>query len=1337
MVRFISLKSLYTFIWVCVSVFPGQSLAQPYPGIAGHSVDPPFDISGLWEEVSYLTLDPSLSTSRQKWIQGPYDTLQLELVEQTQDGAFITREYRGLLTRARLYRVSSDCVRTFDNSQSAVRVIFQPFEVEWSQTWQVFQGGLYLFSESATATYVGSFMPFYYREPLEMRRSYTPSAAVLANVENDPYWDLEGGSPNGFKATLEATDSHPWVGTICAPEDEFFTVTAASPSDANNGNLGVLQRRSRVAGELGVRGTIEGVVESAQPTVTEIPKLVERGTVNLYALEAPVRAQDAGESDEDYADYLEEVKDSRTLVRSTRIEDKLFKFENVPVFRRSNGGAGAYTNIPYTLEVVNAETDEPALDENDEVIPGEFTPLIFAPATFNNVAVFQPNILIELDNLEVLGLKRRILGEVLEAGPVRYPAAEAAAIAFLDQLESGSGPTPEQLEGIRRGILAERIVRDGARFSRDLSKEMLGSFGTLLADLYGDLTNYSSQSVVESRRRAEAARERARQTDTSRASSFNLDPSNPPATQSLQNLSPGDASIYAERIRKVISGLKPLVVDGLTSQGMASDDAELAATVLQEALNLVLLAIERDSVAGATQGLQKQGIQLLVRGAGLPIVYDNSSGLPSYTNLTDEALAYAATEMAGWDQANPSQFFADRDNYNQYIAQIGDRAAEVQVRLAYYGAFASSLDAASDIYSVGADFVPAARVAEKLATIGKYVANTAAFVDPMVYVFLTAPGIVESGSYAAFGQTPPVASSLIDQKFQRSVMIGDYTLNTPDYDAFRGAISSLRGLLSGGDVPAMILSVGDSDLGAFASAEASYADEVHLYIAQLNALDPTSSLNFNSAHLAAMLSEIVFDGQSALVAFRDALQSLILAVLNDRYSSPQDPRYLARLEELLGYLDEVEQSADQLEGAYNPLSLTIQNVEFLPLVLADSIAVTSRSTGASVISQTGEVFDLQVEVSNPGTVAVDSVEVMLEIASPEESMVVMGPNPQTISLNAGETETVTFVLEYEGDLTAEMVALHVLLEENGMFPGSFYAEGTGAFLLVDPDVSDSDHDGLPNAWELEFGLDPNTASAETDSDGDGLPARLEFNFGTRPNVTDSDGDGLGDNDELTGKTQGVLTDPLNPDTDGDGVNDSLDGAPLNPFETSTTTAGEPAVGLSKTQVTLNADALVATVEVENLGSGDLEWIATSGAPWMVKVLSGSGPSNGGFLTLGLSLDADLIDSVAAVIPVEVRDTSGAEKDRQIVYVVVNQPSDDDAEAPSLSYQPASESLIIRQTATLRGNYRAYRSTDFTQWSPIPGAIETGVEPGDKVEILLEVDADTMVPAFYSLRWEAP
>ncbi len=115
-------------------------------------------------------------------------------------------------------------------------------------------------------------------------------------------------------------------------------------------------------------------------------------------------------------------------------------------------------------------------------------------------------------------------------------------------------------------------------------------------------------------------------------------------------------------------------------------------------------------------------------------------------------------------------------------------------------------------------------------------------------------------------------------------------------------------------------------------------------------------------------------------------------------------------------------------------------------------------------------------------------------------------------------------------------AFYLRTEEGG---SSLFRAPINAFQIIGSDVSpeqDSDGDGLPDAWENNYGLDPDDPEgdngADGDPDGDGLKNIVEYSLGTFPRNPDSDGDGLNDGDEVEAGTN-----PLVADSDGDGLPD--------------------------------------------------------------------------------------------------------------------------------------------------------------------------------------------------------
>jgi hypothetical protein len=100
-------------------------------------------------------------------------------------------------------------------------------------------------------------------------------------------------------------------------------------------------------------------------------------------------------------------------------------------------------------------------------------------------------------------------------------------------------------------------------------------------------------------------------------------------------------------------------------------------------------------------------------------------------------------------------------------------------------------------------------------------------------------------------------------------------------------------------------------------------------------------------------------------------------------------------------------------------------------------------------------------------------------------------------------------------------------------------------------LNDTDGDGLPDWWEIRYGLSPtddgtvNPANgASGDPDADTLTNAQEFARGTNPSNADTDADGVRDDRETNTGTwvsaNDTGTDPLDSDTDGDGLRDGVE-----------------------------------------------------------------------------------------------------------------------------------------------------------------------------------------------------
>ncbi len=173
-------------------------------------------------------------------------------------------------------------------------------------------------------------------------------------------------------------------------------------------------------------------------------------------------------------------------------------------------------------------------------------------------------------------------------------------------------------------------------------------------------------------------------------------------------------------------------------------------------------------------------------------------------------------------------------------------------------------------------------------------------------------------------------------------------------------------------------------------------------------------------------------------------------------------------------------------------------------------------------------------IVSAGTTLGNSANVFLTIAIPWASLEAQGyVRSAAISVWIGSSSSAQSL---NGDISC--------------FDNSTVADPTLATSSMDPTVldpnGDLDGDGLSNTAEIGLGTNPNLA----DTDSDGLSDGVEVNGAnpTNPLVADTDGDGLSDGAEDandSGTVDGVETDPNDPDTDDNGICDGTTSVPAD------------------------------------------------------------------------------------------------------------------------------------------------------------------------------------------------
>ena len=177
---------------------------------------------------------------------------------------------------------------------------------------------------------------------------------------------------------------------------------------------------------------------------------------------------------------------------------------------------------------------------------------------------------------------------------------------------------------------------------------------------------------------------------------------------------------------------------------------------------------------------------------------------------------------------------------------------------------------------------------------------------------------------------------------------------------------------------------------------------------------------------------------------------------------------------------------------------------------------------------------------------------------------------------------------------------------------------------LDLDILDDDMDGMPNGYEVRFGLNPAVNDAALDLDEDTLSNFTEFQNGTFPNDKDSDDDFLEDQVENGGgvwvSAAQTGTDPLNPDSDNDAL---LDGYENNSgiYASATSTGSNPNLADTDEDGALDGtEVLCGSNPVDPFsipGSGDADFV---GADFIYYL---NGPIAGRSGGSGFDYDNDL------------------------------------------------------------------------------------------------------------------
>ncbi len=202
------------------------------------------------------------------------------------------------------------------------------------------------------------------------------------------------------------------------------------------------------------------------------------------------------------------------------------------------------------------------------------------------------------------------------------------------------------------------------------------------------------------------------------------------------------------------------------------------------------------------------------------------------------------------------------------------------------------------------------------------------------------------------------------------------------------------------------------------------------------------------------------------------------------------------------------------------------------------------------------------------------------------------------------TTTVTFVrqvtsgtgagnyVKFSALTVADLGVVLKAVDVGGAAGGTLVRNAIAGIQIINVTPGDADGDGLEDAWELGFGLDPNdnglnpnnnnevgdpNNGADGDPDMDGSPNLREFTQGSSPIDDDSDDDTLLDGVETgTGIWNGIDdrgTSPTKADSDGDTLSDGV--------EDNSGASADPITGTNPNKADTDEDGLRDDWELNN------------------------------------------------------------------------------------------------------------------------------------------------------------
>ena len=994
-----------------------------------------------------------------------------------------------------------------------------------------------------------------------------------------------------------------------------------------------------VRGDPDLRFVPTGAI-SAQVTLTDAPgEALASGTGALFRLASPLRERGATELEEDYQAYLSAQLASAQLVGETDVApDGGLRFDDVEILERTPSSNVA-TGALYAIAVSGVRRNSAS---------GE---VLYRARAVANLGVPTVDQSVELAPIDELSAKLRWTRQLTALGPQQYGPVEMRVRDYLATLTAGA-PTPEQLEGVRRAIVAERAIYEGSSYARAFLRELFGAFAEILGPLVADLFSTKDAKLKEAAARAQNLRD-ARAFEIVQNGFGSLrGRSVEQINDSLRRVMRQNVDLQKRSALKQIKAfLKFAVFDRWSASTQDPADRVLISR-LAIAVNGLLDAIVVGSYGGLAGDLTKEAVKALA-----DTFFDNAVAELCFTGRNRGLLEMSRDRMMTWSVDDRDAFVRDLEASNARLQEMFDAAGRAERALIYTKAIAATLGTAKDIFGVADEVSPHARTAAQLSALGQEAATFAALGQAVRMVFSVLPDATARAAYAAYGAAPPAFAELDVPPVPASVTATEEAMEA--LATFRsGRLMALRAALEDDDIGALLDLYDVDGLPAEWLQVQAAAERSGLAFRALQ----VPNVEQHGASLQAQAERAWTRGFAAQALEESVLDVVSLALSAAVTSS--DPRYLRVREQALDRLDYLASLLDELGDVLTTHQLSLSGGMVLPIVTVSDLGVVSMSTGRSSISSAGEAFEVRAEVRNLAAAPI-RVTARLDVDDPEGRYAFDTASTHAVDLAAagspGDRQVVIFTGAHDGlGLDGAGVTLRVSLgdaslgDAGGAQPPTTFLDAPASVTLTRAwEELDADHDGVPDSVEPSVGMDPAVSDGAADVDGDGLNNREEYLHGTRIDVADTDGDGLDDAEERSLGADGEVTDPGVADTDGDGIPDGADSFPLDALGRGAAVFPEPVVELSVDTVRLAPNAPLAETTVSNAGAGELRFVAWSDDPRLV-VASPPWPRSGQQgEALSLMLAANEVPAEDVTVGVHVMDLTGREHDVRTLSVLVS------------------------------------------------------------------------------------